>query len=45
MEKKEPSYTAGGDVNWYSHTVSRRTVSRFLKNPARTGFGLWDMII
>ena len=31
MEKKEPSYTAGGDVNWYSHTVSRRTVSRFLK--------------
>ena len=36
MEKKEPSCTAGGNVNWYSHsvsrrTVSRRTVSRFLK--------------
>jgi len=31
MEKKEPSCTAGGNVNWYSHSVSRRTVSRFLK--------------
>ena len=31
MEKKEPSCTAGGNVNSYSHSVSRRTVSRFLK--------------
>ena len=28
MERREPSYTAGGNVNWYSHW---RTVWKFLK--------------
>ena len=29
VEKREPSYTIGGNVNWYSHLW--RTVWRFLK--------------
>ena len=29
MEKKEPSYTVGVNVNWYSHYG--KTVWRFLK--------------
>ena len=28
MEKQEPSYTVGGNVNWYSHYG---TIWRFLK--------------
>ena len=31
MEKKECSCTDGGNVNRYSQSVSRRTISRFLK--------------
>ena len=33
MEKREPSYTAGGNANWYSQPLWR-TVWRFLKNLA-----------
>ena len=33
MEKEEPSYTAGGNVNWYKLVQPPwRTVWRFLKN-------------
>ena len=31
MEKRKPSYTAGGNVNWYTHY--RKTAWRFLKTP------------
>ena len=27
MEKKEPSYTVGGDANWYSHCEEQYGVS------------------
>ena len=30
VEKREPSYTVGGDVNWYSHY--RKQYGGFLKN-------------
>ena len=29
MEKKEPSYTVSGNINWYNH--SGKTVWRFLR--------------
>ena len=31
MEKREPSYTVGGNVNWCSYYVQGRIVWKFLK--------------
>ena len=31
MEKREPSYTADGNANWYSH-YGEQTAWKFLKN-------------
>jgi len=36
VEKKEPMYTTGGNVNWYSHYGKQYGVSQKIKNGATT---------
>ena len=38
MEKRESSYTVGGNVNWYSH-YAEQCGDLFLKNGNRTSIG------
>ena len=32
MEKRDPSYTVGGNVNWYSHMENTAKIPQLTKN-------------